>query len=219
MEVVHLNRKPLAARWCSRRLPLMLNKVKSETSASLGVGSEEVEVYAGPDRWDLDRGGRGSAGWGGGPQARHQHADVLPVEEQVRWGGGKRVEADAGAGGAERSAEADVRGPGAEERGDQGCSELKIVTPAARQAAVELMTTEHRLSKVRACRIAGLSRSVLYRPVVDRKALDAAVIDALNAIVLRLPRQGAQRQPVQQPVRGPSSSRQLDRRLQPLPMS
>lgn len=64
------------------------------------------------------------------------------------------------------------------------------MTPAARQAAVELMTTEHRLSKVRACKIAGLSRSVLYRPVVDRRVLDAAVIDALNAIVLQRPRWG-----------------------------
>ena len=64
------------------------------------------------------------------------------------------------------------------------------MTPAARQVAVEVLTTEHRLSKVRACNVAGLSRSVLYRPRLDRSVRDAEVIDVLNEMVARRPRWG-----------------------------
>jgi putative transposase len=41
--------------------------------------------------------------------------------------------------GGERAAQVDVRRSGAGECSDQGCPEPKIVTPAARQAAVKLM--------------------------------------------------------------------------------
>ena len=52
------------------------------------------------------------------------------------------------------------------------------------------MTTHHRLSKARACRIVGLSRSVLYRPKVNWLERDKEVIDALNAIIAKRSRWG-----------------------------
>ena len=64
------------------------------------------------------------------------------------------------------------------------------MTPHAKQAAVELMTTHHHLSKARACRIVGLSRSVLYRPKVNWLERDKEVIDALNAIIAKRSRWG-----------------------------
>jgi len=42
------------------------------------------------------------------------------------------------------------------------------------------MITAHRLSKAKACRILGLSRTALYRPRVDWLAKDKEVIDAIN---------------------------------------
>jgi len=52
------------------------------------------------------------------------------------------------------------------------------------------MTTHHHLSKARACRIVGLSRSVLYRPKVNWLERDKEVIDALNAIIAKRSRWG-----------------------------
>lgn len=46
-----------------------------------------------------------------------------------------------------------------------------------------MLVREHRLSVVRACRIAGCSRTAWYRPGVDRSARDAPVIEALTALV------------------------------------
>jgi len=52
------------------------------------------------------------------------------------------------------------------------------------------MTTHHRLSKAKACRIVGLSRTVLYRPKVNWLERDKEVIDALNAIIAKRSRWG-----------------------------
>jgi len=52
------------------------------------------------------------------------------------------------------------------------------------------MTTHHRLSKAKACRIVGLSRTVLYRPKVNWLERDKEVIDALNAIIAKRARWG-----------------------------
>jgi putative transposase len=45
------------------------------------------------------------------------------------------------------------------------------------------MVTEYCLSKAKACRIVGLSRTVLYRPRVDRAQRDREVITVLNEIL------------------------------------
>lgn len=42
---------------------------------------------------------------------------------------------------------------------------------------------EHRMSRSKACRIVGLSRSASYRPRVDWHSKDAPVIDALNTVI------------------------------------
>jgi putative transposase len=55
---------------------------------------------------------------------------------------------------------------------------------------IRIMTVEHDLPIVRACQIARLSRAAYYRPGVDRMARDAAVIAALQAIVVEEQRWG-----------------------------
>ena len=49
---------------------------------------------------------------------------------------------------------------------------------------------DHRLSKAKACQIAGLSRAALYRERVDRMERDSAVVNALNETVERHGRWG-----------------------------
>ncbi len=44
---------------------------------------------------------------------------------------------------------------------------------------------EHRLSKAKACRLAGLSRAALYREPTDVIERDAPVVNALNDTVER----------------------------------
>lgn len=53
-----------------------------------------------------------------------------------------------------------------------------------------VLLQEHNLSRVQACKIVGLSRSALYRPVVDLATRDAPVIDVLNEIVSKRSRWG-----------------------------
>jgi hypothetical protein len=97
------------------------------------------------------------------------------VEEQVRGCFGQRAQAGSGVREREQPVKEDVCRVGAGEHGNQGRALPKVVTPAAKQAAVEVMTTCHRLSKARACRIVGLSRTVLYRPRIDRLERDREV--------------------------------------------
>lgn len=52
------------------------------------------------------------------------------------------------------------------------------------------MVTDHHLPKARACKIVGISRSALYKPVMDRLAKDAPVIDVLNGIIAQRTRWG-----------------------------
>jgi hypothetical protein len=46
-----------------------------------------------------------------------------------------------------------------------------------------MLVQAHRLSVIRACRIAGCSRTAWYRPGQVRSVRDAPVIDALTALV------------------------------------
>jgi putative transposase len=57
------------------------------------------------------------------------------------------------------------------------------VTPSAKREAVRVMTQEHELPVVRACRCARLSRAAYYRPATDRSERDSEVVAALNEIV------------------------------------
>ena len=55
---------------------------------------------------------------------------------------------------------------------------------------IEILTTEHRLSVRRACRVVGLARAAYYHPLVDPAVRDAAVIDVLQDLVVEHPRRG-----------------------------
>ena len=56
------------------------------------------------------------------------------------------------------------------------------MTPTAKRAVVECMVAEHHISRSKACRIVGFSRSALYKPTVDWAAKDAPVIAVLKDI-------------------------------------
>lgn len=64
------------------------------------------------------------------------------------------------------------------------------MTPTAKRTAVECLVSEHQLSRSKACRIVGFSRSALYKPTVDWAAKDAPVIAVLNEIVAQRSRWG-----------------------------
>ena len=46
----------LQAGECLRKLPQTVNKLKIETSISLEMRDEEVEIYGKPNCWDIGRG-------------------------------------------------------------------------------------------------------------------------------------------------------------------
>ena len=48
---------------------------------------------------------------------------------------------------------------------------------------VDYLIQQHQLSKAKACRVIGLSRSAYYKPRVDWAQRDAEVVNALNEIV------------------------------------
>lgn len=55
---------------------------------------------------------------------------------------------------------------------------------------MECLVAEYRISRCKACRIVGFSRSALYKPTVDWSAKDAPVIAALNEMVSQRSRWG-----------------------------
>jgi len=57
------------------------------------------------------------------------------------------------------------------------------VTPSAKREVVRILTQEHELPVVRACRCARLSRAAYYRPVMDHSERDGPIVGALNEIV------------------------------------
>ena len=64
------------------------------------------------------------------------------------------------------------------------------MTPAAKRQVGEVLVGEHELSVRRACRAVGLSRAAWYRPPASWRERDAAVIEALTALVDAHPRWG-----------------------------
>jgi hypothetical protein len=50
--------------------------------------------------------------------------------------------------------------------------------------------SDHQISKAKACKIVGFSRSAFYKSTVDWAAKDAPVIDALNEIIAKRARWG-----------------------------
>jgi putative transposase len=64
------------------------------------------------------------------------------------------------------------------------------VTPSAKREAVGLLTTEHGLPVLRACKAVRLSRAAYYRPPPARAVTDGPVIDALHGVLATGPRWG-----------------------------
>ncbi len=64
------------------------------------------------------------------------------------------------------------------------------MTPSAKRQAIALLVSEHRLSVLRASQVVRLARAAWYRPPPNRLVRDAAVIDALTALVERHGRWG-----------------------------
>lgn len=62
--------------------------------------------------------------------------------------------------------------------------------PLEKREAASYLVAEHRMSKSRASRALGLSRSIWYRQTVDWEARDREVIEAINAKVAKYPRWG-----------------------------
>ena len=52
---------------------------------------------------------------------------------------------------------------------------------------VDYLIEQHQLSKAKACRVIGLSRSAYYKPRVDWAQRDAEVVNALNESLLKIP--------------------------------
>ena len=123
-------------------------------------------------------------------KVRREPGHVLQVAEQIRRRVGVGREAAAGARSRERQAQTDVCGPGARERGDQGCPEPKAIRPSAKRQVAAVLVREHRFSVQRACRVVRLSRTAYYQPPVPASRRDAAVIAALTDAVARYPRWG-----------------------------
>ena len=54
--------------------------------------------------------------------------------------------------------------------------------PVEKREAIDYLVREHALSICTACRCVRLSRSAWYRPLVDWRARDGAVIEALSGL-------------------------------------
>jgi len=62
--------------------------------------------------------------------------------------------------------------------------------PTSKLMFVDYLIEEHQLSKVKAFRVVGLSRSAYYKPRVDWAQRDAEIVSALNEIVETMTRWG-----------------------------
>ena len=68
--------------------------------------------------------------------------------------------------------------------------EKEALKPPERRGCVGYLVAEHGLSKVKACRAVGLSRSSYYQPGVGSEDRDRPVIDALNKLLGSSPTMG-----------------------------
>ena len=100
------------------------------------------------------------------PPAPRQLGDLLQLEGQVWRAGGVRGEASDGAGGRERSSEADAGRGDARQHGAEGLFGKKVVTPATSHQAAAYLRSAHGMSERRAGRVIVCDRaSIRYRVV------------------------------------------------------
>src|SRR5579863_1751363 len=152
---------------------------------------EAKPVHRGADHWGSARAGGWPEGGRGVPQARHIGADVLCLEGEVWRHGHLGRQAPEAARGGECEAEEAAGGGDAGCGGAEGHHVPKVVTPAARRAAVRSACEAHGISERRACSIIGADRStVRYR---HRRTDDAAFCDRLRELAAERRRFGYRR--------------------------
>ena len=125
------------------------------------------------------------------PQARHIGTDILRVEGEVRRHERLGRKATEAAGGRKRQAEEAAGRSDAGQRDAEGHYVPKVVTPAARRAAVTAACEVHGISERRACSILGANRSAMrYR---RRRGNDAATRQRLKELAAERRRFGWRR--------------------------
>ena len=152
--------------------------------------NEKKPIHGEPDRGNP----QGNRFWyqsvGCVPQTRHQSADLLQLEKQIRRPERLRAQAHQGTRSRTRQAQADV----CRSRDGERCAEVtdrkKALKPAECREAVGWLVDEEGLSVRRACRALGTSRANWYRPRIDSSTRDAEIINKLNEVISRHSRWG-----------------------------
>ena len=158
-------------------LPDFRTSWKLVESISREDGHEEA-IHRGTDHRLPEVGSRRHPDQGAVPQARLQRCLVLPVATQVWRHGRSRRQAPEGVGDGECPAqEASGRGD-ARQRSVEDRRAGKILSPPVRRRAVADVRAKLGVSERRACRILGLSRSVLhYQPAKATAPLQARLVE------------------------------------------
>src|SRR5215469_12373707 len=150
-----------------------------------------MPVQRGADHRDSAGAGSWAEGGGGVPSARCLATNLLCLEGEVWRHERLGCQAAEAAGGGERQAEEAAGRGDAGQRGAEGHHLKKVVTPAARRAAVTVARDAHGVSERRACSIVGADRSaVRYR---HRRADDSAVRTRLKELAAQRRRFGWRR--------------------------
>src|SRR5690606_24395463 len=151
---------------------------------------EEVPFHRDPDRLDPQAVRRRRAGQGHLSAGRHQRADLLQVEVEVRRARSLRTAAGQGSGSRECEAQADVCRAGARQRGDEGPDRKKTVGPEQKREAVRYLFEVRARPLSRSCECVGLSRAAWYQPPLHWTVGDAEIIAALAELVEAHPSRG-----------------------------
>lgn len=107
------------------------------------------------------QGALGGAGHGGALPPRHQPADVLPLEGEVRRFGHERRPPPEGAGGREPAPQAAGRRPLPGQRRPEGRAVKKLVRPAVRRSVVRYLGEEWTMSERHACGLLDICRATV----------------------------------------------------------
>ena len=127
------------------------------------------------------------------PPARHQRADALSLEAEVRWARAGRGDAAESPGRRERSTQTAGGGASPRQPDPERPPPKKRVRPAQRRAAVRVgAASGYGLSERRACRLVGIGRSTL-RYWSRARADDGAMRQRLRELAAVRPRFGYRR--------------------------
>jgi len=117
------------------------------------------------------------------PQARHQRADLLQLEKQIRRYEYFGTQAHQGTGSGVIEAQTHVCRSGDGKRCDQIIARKKALKPVELHEAVDWLIEKEYLSASRACQLMSLSRSGWYRGPASSAERDGPVICRLNEVI------------------------------------